>query len=175
MDFLDTTLLSRLRSGTRMAQGALEAAQSRMPVATVEGLSRLLAAERDILSTMAAAEPELAEALAPTRALLAADLAELGVAGPGAARTPPRTDDVLARGYVLHGCRLWLKMAARALPEAGPGQRYMRLARDMEGWRALCAELEAAPGIGARAERCVSAANDWFAICESICHDHARR
>ncbi len=175
MDILDATLLSRLRSGTRTAQGALEAAQSRMPVAEKSGLGRLLGAEQDMLATMLAADRDMSAALAPARALLAEDMAELGVASPAAGRTPPRMDDVLARGYVLHSCRLWLKMAARALPEAGPGQRYMRLPRDMEGWRALCAELEAAPGIGARAERCVSAANDWFAICESICHDHARR
>lgn len=171
---LDVTLLSRLRAGTRMAQGALEAAQSRMAISKPSGLARLLRAERDMLATMAAAEPEAPE-LAAAQALLAEDLAELGVAEAEMPRTPPRTDDPLARGYVRHSCRLWLKMAARALPETGPGQRYMRLPRDMDGWRALCAELEEAPGIGARAERCVSAANDWFATCESICHDHARR
>ena len=175
MNILDATLLSRLRSGTRMAQGALETAQRRFGVAQVAGLARLLAAERDALATLLEADPALEAELAEARALLEDDLEELGVDAPVTPRRPPAVDDPLARGYVRHSCRLWLKMSARALPEGGPGQRYMRLPRDMDGWRALCAELEAGAGLGATAERCVLAANDWFALCESICHDHARR
>ncbi len=175
MNLSDATLLPRLRSGTRMAQGALEGALSRMDVGRPDGLRRLLGAEREAMATLIAAEAGLGQILAPALALLTDDLTELGGDAEGRARTPPLTDDVLARGYVRHSCRLWLRMAARALPDGGPGQRYMRMPRDMDGWRAVCTELEAEPGIGARAERCVTAANDWFALCESICHDHARR
>ncbi|CTQ33728.1 hypothetical protein [Jannaschia rubra] len=170
------TLRDRLRFGTRAAQDALDRAQRRFDLSSRDGRGRFLRAQADTIATLRRADDgTLDAALVHALDLLAADLAVLGDDAPPVPRTPPATDDALARGYVWHGQRLALRMLARSLPDGADGTAYLLAPRDADAWRSLCADLETTSGYGALPDRVLTAANDWLALLETLCHDHARR
>jgi hypothetical protein len=175
MTLTEPFLRDRLRTGTRAAQDALDRAQRRFSLKDPDGLRRFLAAQSDALCALRTCDDALAPALDAALALLAEDLDDLGHDAPPKTWPRPRTDDALARGYVWHSQRMALRMMARALPEDGSGQSYLTAPRDATEWRTLCAILEETPGYGAAGDVTLQAANDWLALFETICHDHARR
>lgn len=167
-------LRDRLRTGTRRAQDALEAAFDRFDLGSATGLRGFLAAQADIVATLQRAQDAaLADALAETAEALAADLAELGRATPPTRQPQPALDEAVARAWLWHATRLPVRMQARRLG-SGLRARSLEAPRDSAAWRDVCAMLETREGYGAAAERAVTSANEWYALYETTCHARAR-
>lgn len=167
-------LRDRLRTGTRRAQDALEAAFARFDLATPEGLRAFLAVQADMVATLRqAGDAALAGPLAEASERLAADLAALGHREPPMRQPTPGMDEPVARLWLWHATRLPLRMQWRRV---GPGLPSGALSapRDSAAWRDFCETLEARDGYGAAAEREVTSANEWYALYETACHARAR-
>ena len=167
-------LRDRLRSGTRRAQDALDAAFARFDLGSREGLTAFLAAQADVIATLRhAGDAELVDVLDQMAASLAADLSDLGHTAPPSLLAPPSEDEAVARLWLWHATRLGTRMQARRLAPGLP-DRTLSTPRDSAAWRAFCDRLEAREGYGAAPDREVSSANEWYSIFETACHAHAR-
>lgn len=175
MILTEPTLRDRLRTGTRTAQDALDRVQRSFSLSDSDALLRFLLSQSDVVATLRAADDDLRPALDEAAERLADDLRMFGITAAPKVWPRPRTDDAFARGYVWHSQRMALRMMARNLPDDGSAQAYLTAPRDVAAWRALCEVLEDTPGYGAAGDVTLQAANDWLALHETICHDHARR
>ena len=167
-------LRDRLRTGTRRAQDALEAAFARFDLSTAEGLRVFLAVQSDVVATLGrAGDDALADPLAEAARRLVSDLAILGHDAPVTPLPAPGMDEPVARAWLWHATRLPLRMQWRRV---GPGLPSGALSapRDSAAWRDFCETLEARDGFGAAAEREVTSANEWYALYETACYAGAR-
>lgn len=175
MNYLGPSLRDRLRTGTRLSQDALEHAQGRFDLLLPESRAAFFAAQRIASDALRIRAPELAPDIEAAIVLLDEDLLKSGYDMLAATPSGPRDDDEMARGYVWHSQQVSLRMRARRLPaEITAGSLFLSAPRDPAPWRRLCAHLEAAPGHGAAADTALNAANDWFALWESIHLTQAR-
>lgn len=158
-----------LRDRTAGAHAALDATVG--PLADGAAYARYL---RGLLAFRAPAERALAGAEwtpAPLAALIAADMADLGVAPAAevAVARPDGPSDALGLAYVLEGSALGTRILhGRALAlglDAGRGARHLAAqTRSLDGWRGFLGRLEARDPFDL--EAAVRAAAAGFAAAE---------
>lgn len=145
--------MTMLRDATGAAHDVVDAAFGAHDLASPEAYRRFLLAHARALPAaerVMAALP-FARTLPTRAALLAADLAELGVGVPDPLPFTPGEDAGTLWGvlYVVEGSRLGGAMLARQVPSELPG-RYLGAVHSPGQWRAIRAALdEAAAGKGA--------------------------
>ena len=147
----DPTRRFALRAETADAHAALDAAVG--PLADVAAYRRYL---RGLHAFRVTAEARLAGAAwepVPLAALIAADMADLGVEAraPVALDAPGGASEALGLAYVLEGSALGARLLQRDAQALGfgaeSGARHLtEQTRDKARWSAFCAALEAAPG-----------------------------
>ncbi len=164
-----TTRRFALRERTTDAHASLDATVG--PLADADAYARYL---RGLHAFRVPAERALATARwspAPLAALIAADMADLGVTPRAevALAAPQGASGELGLAYVLEGSALGARLLHRqALAlglEADRGARHLaEQTRDLDGWRAFLAALEAVDPFDL--ERAVAAAAAGFAAAE---------
>jgi heme oxygenase (biliverdin-IX-beta and delta-forming) len=156
--------VSALRSATGPAHDAVDQLYGRFDLSDRTSYTAFLTAHARALP---AVEDALAGAAVPPwrprRALLAADLSDLGTHVPSALPFAAPADTAAAWGmlYVIEGSRLGGAMLARQVGEGLPA-RYLAARHQSGEWRALLAGIDAAADDDAWVARAVAAARATF-------------
>ena len=138
-----------LREATRAEHAAVDAVYSAFDLSTLSGYGRFLRAQSSCVASLEAALAEPAQALlgdwpARIRApLLAADLADMGLAVAPPITAPDLPDDaaVLGAVYVLEGSRFGGAVLARRLAPDAPA-RFLMAPTEPNSWRSFMSSLD---------------------------------
>lgn len=166
---IPTSLRDRLRQGSAQEHARLDARLGAIDLATARGYARFLTIHS---AGLAAVQPAAAAfigaslglALPDARAMVAADLREMGLAEPAGAAPPIDPAQGAGAAYVLLGSRMGMGVISRGvhLPPGACG-RYL-FDRSLGAlWRPMRDWLQAAPAQGPLAEAALAGTQAAFA------------